>query len=472
MARLKDDNEGNVSFRSTEYLVNSDLLKELARDLTQKRPSREPVLHAKICLLLSEFTRKALHVQGGSFQVGDGMIRDYLGPREGYAVIKALRERGVINRVEKKIVGARCDSYRICDSMMMSKPAEYKMKKFSDAHKRVNEVISKITAFHQQSRDEDHKRYAEGLTKFRYNPTECREVLAGTEGMRAGSIKWICQAMTVRDHNECFGASGRFVRLSVGTTGRVYHPACTMKESIRKRGLISVDGEETRVRSLDIKSSQPAILAALLIRVSGQGPEQSILNTPEAKARLKAAGGKELLLDEALDRREVSRFVDIIENGDIYEFLSDKSEELLGWRPARSTAKVSFLRDVIAKRGKYEPKDIELAFKTHFPSIYGYIRRVNKGSHSRLIRMLQWAESEVVFRFVWKAVTDRTGLPLMTVHDGFYCHEDAAEHLVLTVSQASDMLGVRLRLVESKDGRKELIERRSNLEDIRRLLNG
>ena len=472
MARIKSDNEGNVSFKSSEYIVKSKVLNELAVDLCQKRPSRAPVLRARISLLLSELTRKALHVSGGSFQLGDGMIRDYLGPHDGYATIKYLRERGILIRVDKAIAGARCDSYRVCDAMLVSKPAEYVMKKFSPEHKRVEQTISKITAFHASKRDQDHKDYAEGLTAFRYDPTECKEVLAGIDSIKPGSLGWIAQAMVVRDHNESYGARGRYVRLSVGSTGRVYHPACTMKEDLRKRALITFEDTETRVRALDIKASQPTILAALLKHVAGLGPKHGILSSDEAQDRLKTAGGSDLSHDPSLDPIEVRNFVFIIENGDIYDYLRQQAGEIEGWAPARSTAKTSFLRDVVAKRGHYEATDIELAFKTNFPSIYSYIRRVNKNSHSRLIRMLQWAESEIVFRYVWRKVVDKTGIPLMTVHDGFYCHRDAAEDLVLTVEEASRMIGVQLRLVDSADGRDAMIERRNNLEDIRRLLNG
>ena len=245
-----------------------------------------------------------------------------------------------------------------------------------------------------------------------------------------------------------------------------------MKEGLRKRALITFNDTETRVRALDIKASQPTILAALLKHAAGQGPEHSILSSEAAQQRLKVAGGSELSHDLSLDPIEVRNFVFIIENGDIYDYLRQQAGEIDGWEPARSTAKTSFLRDVVAKRGHYEATDIELAFKINFPSIYKYIRRVNKDSHSRLIRMLQWAESEIMFRFVWRKVVDKTGIPLMTVHDGFYCHRDAVEELVLTVEEASRMIGVQLRLVDSADGRDAMIERRNNLEDIRRLLNG
>ena len=108
----------------------------------------------------------------------------------------------------------------------------------------------------------------------------------------------------------------------------------------------------------------------------------------------------------------------------------------------------------------------------NFPTIHAYIRSVNKGRHQRLVRMLQWAESEIVLRNIWSKVTEETSTPVMTVHDSFYVHPDAADVLVLTTDQVSDKIGIRLTLVEAVDDKAVAIERRNTLESVRSLLNG
>ena len=473
MARLIKDKDGNFSFKATEYVVKSQLLKEIAEDLTQKRPSLAPALRAKIALFLSELRRKALHVNGGTFQIGDGMMRDYLGPHHAYPVVRTLRERGVLIRVQNKVVGARCDGYRICDALLLSKNAEYVLESGSVEAKKVAAVLSKVSAFHCRGRDEMHKAYADGLTKFRFDPTECREVLAGHPNVIPGSVRWVGQAMSIRDFNETNGSAGRFVRLHVGDTGRVYHPACNMKECVRKRAIVEVNGEEARCRSFDIRASQPTVLAALLLKAAGLAPSSSVLSSSEAIDRLKAAGGVELEDDDSLDQLEVRRFAEIVEGGDIYDYLCGVSQEVDGgWRPTRANCKVAFLRDVIAKKGCYAPRTVERAFSVRFPTIYAYIRKVNQGRHQRLVRMLQWAESEIVLRGIWKQVTEESGTPVMTVHDSFYVHPSAAESLVLTTQEMSDKIGIRLTLVESVDDKTVAVERRNTLESVRGLLDG
>ena len=473
MARLIKDKDGNLTFKATEYVVKSDLLKEIAVDLTQKRPSLAPALRARIALFLSELRRKALHVNGGSFQIGDGMLRDYIGTHHAYPVLRILRDRGVLIKVYSKMVGKRCAGYRICDALLMSKNAEYVLESGSVEARKVSEVLSKVSAFHCRGRDEMHKAYADGLTKFRFDSTECREVLSGHPGIVPGSVRWIGQAMSIRDFNETTGSSGRFVRLHVGDTGRVYHPACNLKECVRKRAFVSVKGDEARCRSFDIRASQPTVLAALLMQASGRVPSSDVLSSPEAVARLEKAGGTLLEGSDILDHAEVRRFVEIVESGDIYEYLCNMSQKLDdGWRPTRSNCKVAFLRDVIAKKGSYTPRTVERAFMVNFPTIHTYIRSVNKGRHQRLVRMLQWAESEIVLRNIWKRVTEETSTPIMTVHDSFYVHPEAAESLVLTTQEVSDKIGVRLTLVEAVDDKAVAIERRNTLESVRSLLNG
>jgi hypothetical protein len=466
------------AFRATEFVVKSSALTEIAAELSEKRPSWTASARAKVALFLSELRRKALHAEGSTFSVGEGMIREYMGCHFGYKAIKKLRDRGILTRVGNGVVGVRTDQYRVCDALLMSKNAEYEIQGGTVEYKHIAAILSKLSAWNCNGREEIHSRYASSLTRFRIDPIEAREVLAGHPGIEVGSPSWVSQALSLHDHNETFCASGRFVRLSIGTTGRVYHPICNLKECIRKRAIyLRRGGSEERVRSFDIRASQPTILAAILMEAAGLSEGVSgakILGSDAALNRLSSVGAEiNEFSSEGLDRSEVIRFKDIIENGDIYNYMCRRSDQISNWQPTRKNAKTSFLRDIISKKGNYRAKGVELAFLTDFPSIYDYIFQFNKGNHSRLIRTLQWAESEIVLRFMWDKLTKETKSDAFTVHDCFYVPPESVDCLINLADEASSLIGVKINLVESLDDKQEEIRRRHEVEFLKdNLLNG
>jgi hypothetical protein len=81
--------------------------------------------------------------------------------------------------------------------------------------------------------------------------------------------------------------------------------------------------------------------------------------------------------------------VELARSGLLYERLV----ELTGL--SRDQVKLCFLRDVLAKRGRY-PSVVESAFREDFPSVYRVIRWVNRDDHCALIRHLQRAEAWLV----------------------------------------------------------------------------
>jgi len=466
------------AFRATEFVVKSQVLTEIATELSEKRPSWTASARAKVALFLSELRRKALHAEESTFSVGEGMIREYMGCHFGYRALKKLRDCGILTRVGHGVVGARTDQYRVCDALLMSKNAEYEIQAGTVEYRHITAIMSKLSAWNCNGREEIHSRYASSLTRFKIDPIEAREVLAGHPGIEVGSPSWVSQALSLHDHNETFCASGRFVRLSVGTTGRVYHPICNLKECIRKRAIyLPRGGSEERVRSFDIRASQPTILAAILLEAAGMSEGISgarILGSDEALARLSSVGADINDFSSGdLDCNEVIRFKDIIENGDIYNYLCRKSDEITNWHPTRKSAKTSFLRDIISKKGNYRAKGVELAFLTDFPSIYSYIFQFNKGNHSRMIRALQWAESEIVLRFIWDRLTKETQSDAFTVHDCFYVPPGSVDCLMSLAGEASRLIGVDIRLVESVDDKQEEIRRRHAVDLLKEnVLNG
>ena len=88
----------------------------------------------------------------------------------------------------------------------------------------------------------------------------------------------------------------------------------------------------------------------------------------------------------------------------------------------REDVKQRFIADVLAKRGNY-PSAVEDAFREHFPTVYRFIRIVNKdgSEHANLIRLLQRAESDLVIHTVAADLAvRRPEMFILTLHDSIF----------------------------------------------------
>ena len=117
---------------------------------------------------------------------------------------------------------------------------------------------------------------------------------------------------------------------------------------------------------------------------------------------------------------------------------------------SRDVVKRAFLRDVLAKRGRY-PSVVESAFRAAFPTVYRIIRAVNRNNHGTLIRLLQRAESRLVVETVAPRLLGR--MPIMTLHDAIYSRVGDVGTVLAAFDEVFNELGFRLA-VKVDDGRR------------------
>jgi hypothetical protein len=125
---------------------------------------------------------------------------------------------------------------------------------------------------------------------------------------------------------------------------------------------------------------------------------------------------------------EFELYCRLVQEGRLYDFLVD---ELLaqGYRISREQLKKRFLTDVIAKKkanrlGAEYPSPAEDAFARLFPTVYRFIRNVNRNGweHKNLIRDLQREESRLVIETVCQDLVERyPEMFLITIHDSILC---------------------------------------------------
>jgi hypothetical protein len=191
----------------------------------------------------------------------------------------------------------------------------------------------------------------------------------------------------------------RAFNFTVGTTGRVFGNFSNLKRELR--AAVRLHGQE--LGGVDIVSSQPALLAALLLgKFPANGPNQ--LPTYKIPCPLP--------LTTPFPSPCLQAFAALVLGGGFYEQL------VLATGLDRSTVKLAFLRDVVAKRGRY-PSEVEQAFRSAFPSVHSAIRAINRDDHCTLIRTLQRLESWLVVEHVASRLLGKT--PVVTLHDAIYC---------------------------------------------------
>jgi hypothetical protein len=176
--------------------------------------------------------------------------------------------------------------------------------------------------------------------------------------------------------------------------GRLHSNFTILKSFIRKNCLL-IGGEETV--EIDIKNSQPFILSRLLLKSS-----------------------------ESLDRSELDFFVKLVNNGKFYQYLQDafgldkvESKEMV--------FKVFFGKNWNSKYDKH--------FKSHFPTIYNWIKLYKRenGGYKTLSWKLQGIESDLIFNKIIRSITSiNPDISVITVHDSIICkksHLDIVERV-------------------------------------------
>ena len=189
---------------------------------------------------------------------------------------------------------------------------------------------------------------------------------------------------------------------SVSSTGRVFNAITGLKREIRHRAL-RIDGQP--VGGIDIACAQPALLA---IEMSREGHQKGATYKDRPPT-----------LDSSSLSPDAADFTRLVSDGGLYDRLMD-----LSGLDNRAAVKLAFLRDVVAKRGKY-PSAFENAFRNEFPSVYHFIRLINVADHGELIRRLQRAESTLVIETVLTRLLGR--VPVVTLHDAIYSRRNCLD---------------------------------------------
>ncbi len=115
---------------------------------------------------------------------------------------------------------------------------------------------------------------------------------------------------------------------------------------------------------------------------------------------------------------------------------------------SRDDLKRLFLRDVVAKRGKY-PSLVEDTFGEHFPTVHEFIQAVDLPGkeHKNLIRRLQQVESKFVIETVAADLVKRSPRTFfITLHDAIFTTAEQLPRVEQAFQRGFEQTGFRLTL--------------------------
>ena len=165
--------------------------------------------------------------------------------------------------------------------------------------------------------------------------------------------------------------------------GRLHTNFTTLKKYVRKNYL-KIDGKE--LMELDIKNSQPLLLAVLLKKE----------------------------FDEKNFNEEIKKYIEIVKSGLIYDDLFEKYPEYI---QSRDAAK-KFVYTVLFGKNYYKIIENKI-FQKEYPTVYDYIKTLkNLNGYKYISHQLQLLESNFIFDKVVTEIKNKfPHIRLFTVHD-------------------------------------------------------
>ena len=141
-----------------------------------------------------------------------------------------------------------------------------------------------------------------------------------------------------------------------------------------------------------------------------------------------------------------------MQSGSFYDYLLAQIQTCPNL--TRDEVKKRFLADVLAKRkanarGAEYPSVVEDCFRRLFPSVYCYIREVNRDGweHANMIRQLQREESKLVIETVAAHLLIRhPDLFVLTLHDAIFTAPGGIPLVLREFERAFDETGFPMTL--------------------------
>ena len=377
-------------------------------------------------------------------------------------VVDALVDGGAVER-DPYLVGERSFGYRLGERF------------HDDKHVRIPatdpRLIARLAAFHRQqerlaSMKPVHFALERHQQRLSIDGNQACDILST---LPPASNPFDVQGVLVRDIED------REFHVNVGRFGRLSNNITSMKREIRPALRL---GSEP-LQHVDIRCCQPALIGKEARDAAGQAAHSSAAQAEKQQGQDKSRRtrgrvhreaymmpqhgkhgqhGQSQQICDAPDppchSGDLDVYCELVQTGRFYDFLLAKVR--IGSCPnfTRDDLKKRFLADVVAKRkanrhGAEYQSDVEDTFRRLFPSVYRFIRDVNRDGweHKNLIRRLQQEESKLVIETVAADLVVRhPDLFVLSLHDALFTTASGIPVVVGAFEAAFDQIGYRMDL--------------------------
>lgn len=359
-------------------------------------------------------------------------------------VVDSLLEGGAVTRSPYQ-VGERAFGYVLADRFREDR---HVLTPATDVR-----LIRRLDAFHRQAEIERRARMLPvhfGLERsqwrLRIDGGMAHEILTT---LPPASNPFDIQGILVSDILQ------RQFRLSVGRYGRVANNITALKRELR--AALRVDDDP--LHHVDISCCQPALIGQA---AKHAGSEAAHIGNAARRTGRQGWGqtGRERTASiydagqPTPSKSDLDDYCRLVQRGEFYDFMLSKIKTELCPSFTRDDLKHRFMADVIAKkkandRGAEYPSEIEDCFRALFPSVYGFIRAVNRdgSEHANLIRELQRLESSLVIETVAADLLTRfAGMFVLTLHDAIFTTPDGIPSVIASFESAFSENGFPMKL--------------------------
>jgi hypothetical protein len=349
------------------------------------------------------------------------------------AVVDALLDGGAVSRVPYQ-VGERSFGYTLADRFR------------DDRHVRTpatdSRLIGRLDAYHSQVEAERlarmkpvHSALERLQWRLQIDANIAREILTG---LSAESNPFDTQGILVAD------IVNRDFHVNVGRFGRLSNNITSMKRELR--AALNVGG--LPLHHVDIRCCQPALIGQAARQAARQAGRQGQGQRQGQPAASIYDAGNTIPLKSDLDE-----YCRLVQNGTFYDFMLAKLETHSCLSLTRDELKKRFLADVVAKRkandrGSEYPSAVEDCFRELFPTVYRFIREINRDGweHANLIRELQRRESRLVIETIATDLLLRfPRMFLLTLHDAIFSQPHDIPHVVRAFGAAFDAMDYKMK---------------------------
>jgi hypothetical protein len=383
----------------------------------------------------------------GYVRLHSGILQRVMSKRHYTTVVDVLVEAGTVDPPAPYYAGIKSKGFRISEKHLSER---FKIIEPRDRHliKRIQREWERISQ-HQRERwlpiHHELERMQRGLTIM----PEADLILGDLPPTAR-----LCQDVLVANIRD------RNFKLTVSNTGRVFNAVTGLKRELR--GVLRLHGEP--IGGVDIRCAQPALLALLMRLREGENVRTYIqilldLLRQDDLRRQGVSGLTGLTLALSADApspsTDLGLFEDLVFTGTLYEALVSDCLRAGVQMPGepREWIKKALLRDVLAKRGYY-PSQFERVLSEVFPSVYAFVRWINRANHAELILTLQRLESWLVIEQVAPRLVDRADI--ISLHDALYGRMSEIPVILSTFRETLKNLGLRLALKTESDTRQLL----------------